>query len=130
MATEEKKTPVKEEVKVTSGRDFVAAKPKEVASEPEKAPEEIIDDAAAKEAAERLSKLEAEFEAKKQALAKLEAEFAAKHGVGTNAPSVEGSGNVRGRPIPVEEQEKRPRHISEIDPSYNGKEDSLRELRK
>lgn len=76
MTTQEKKTPEKEPVKVTSGKDFVAAKPVEQ-KEPEKAnPKDLgpsDDEVAAHEA--KMKKLNDDFERRKAEIAAEEQEL-------------------------------------------------------
>lgn len=136
MTTELKKTAMKEVPQVTSGRDFVAAKPAEVKPAEQDAPKPIgptPEEEAAHKAS--LAKLEAEF---KERAARLEAEEAAAIAAARDriaksvdafkAEATAARENVRGKPIPVEAEERSVRHISEIDPSYNGKEDTIYEL--
>ena len=142
MSTQEKKTPEKEPVKVTSG--FVAAKPVAAEKPEQKEPATIgalsADEAAAHE--KRMLALEEQYDKRKAEIAAEEKEMLRKQQ--ERAATMEGKlakelaaakesrddhpTNSRGAPIPVEEQAQRVRHISEIDSGYNGKDDTIREL--
>jgi hypothetical protein len=144
-------TPEKEPVKVTSGKDtaaFVAAKPAAAKAPEQKAPEEkgpsadevALHEKRMKELDEQYEKRKAEVAAEEQRMkdeatkraqailddAREEAtEIITEAQASANAK--DHPTNSRGAPIPVEQPTNRPRHISEIGDSYNGKEDTIRD---
>lgn len=140
-------TPVKddaEKVKVTTGRDFVAAKPTEAAKAPEKEPETQERDANELAAlSAKLDEREASHRRRVEELEEREAELKRQeHDLSAGKENLEAAqkklaviaaseskgqeSNRRGKPIPVAEETQKVRSIADIGGNaYNGKPETM-----